>query len=74
VKIVDALLKHVTSYHSEHNPLTFYKSDREKYFEIEVVKNKKHERYIITLNQLRIDDKDKMTDGEGEYWFDYKIN
>jgi hypothetical protein len=54
--------------------LTFYKSDKEKYFEIEVVKNSRHERYIITLNQLRIDNKDQLTDGEGEYWFDYKIS
>jgi hypothetical protein len=34
----------------------------------------RRERYIITLACLRIDNKDKLTDGESEYWFDYKVN
>jgi hypothetical protein len=31
-------------------------------------------RYIITLAYLRIENKDVLTDGESEFWFDYKMN
>jgi hypothetical protein len=42
VKIVDALVRRHKSYISVHNPLTFYKSDGDKYFEIEVIQDKRH--------------------------------
>jgi hypothetical protein len=74
VKITDALLKVYNGFIPEVHPLKFYKSDKEKYFEIEVLQGIRRERYIITLACLRIENKDVLTDGESEFWFDYKMN
>jgi hypothetical protein len=58
VKIVDALLKMCGGFVTEVHPLNFYKSEKEKYFEIEVLQGVRRERYTITLVCLRIENKD----------------
>jgi hypothetical protein len=58
IKITDALLKVYNGFVTEVHPLNFYKSEKEKYFEIEVLQGVRRERYIITLACLRIENKD----------------
>jgi hypothetical protein len=67
-------LKVYNGFLTEVNPLKFYKSEKEKYYEIEVLQGVRCERYIITLACLRIENKDMITDGESEFWFNYKMD